>query len=176
MGRFVSSVIMSRTLKTSPHSGKSAASIARRALGSRESAKNIKWVARLGTQTYGTPDSMPTRGSSVRHQQRSRIIWKGFRPRSTSAACLCFLAKRRRLPLAILLSRSWPLAAASTGPCRASVPAHWSRAIDYGLSIVAAASFVSIPNGFDRRQKRRAILRRRIERLRTKPTSSGPST
>ena len=99
----------------------------------RDSAKNVRWVARLGSQTYGTP---VVAGGKVFCATNNGAGWLTSYPaeRSTSAAC-CASARRRPLPLAAFLreagrrpgsglARRWASAARAAG--RGQPAAGWS--------------------------------------------------
>ena len=68
-------------------------------------ARNVRWVARLGTYTYGSP---VIAGGSVFCGTNNGAGWLKGRPATIDAGLPALLPPRRRgLPMAALLRRSW---------------------------------------------------------------------
>jgi hypothetical protein len=118
----------------------------------RESAKGIRWVARLGSTTYGTP---VVAGGRVFCATNNGAGWIARYPAKVDLGCLlCFRQTDGQFQWQ--LSREKVPTDASTIRNRACAPCRWSRAAAFGSSPIVVKCCVSMPPLRRARRSRRS--------------------
>ena len=106
-------------------------------------AKNVKWVARLGSQTYGNTGRR-RRPRVHRHQQQRRLA-QAVSARSRSRRACSASTSKTANSSGSTAAKKCRRAAFTIGRCRACAARRWWKAIGCGLSRTAAKSAASIP-------------------------------